>query len=149
VLGCPALWLRLFEKRVWVVNTGLVLPLPLPRNGNAAGNITTCFFDGDLWMDANDVGLSVYRYAGPVPESEKKGVTMAERGVVGKVKAGVSLVARVLAIAAMVSISMVVVVPVLAFTVLILAAANVVQVCVSVCVWVCLGVSGCCMCVSV
>lgn len=109
-------------------NTGLVLPLPLPRNGNTTGNIKTCFFDGDLWMDASDVGLSVYRYAGPVPESDRRGVTGKISGVVGKVKAGVTLAGRVFAIAAMVSISMVVVVPVLAFTVLLVATANVLQV---------------------
>jgi hypothetical protein len=112
---------------LFAVIAGVTLPLPVPRNGSAPRSIFTCFFDGDLWMDSTAEGLAVYRYQGPVPASnapEPGEVTQAR----GKMAALGSLCARFLAIAALVCSSMVVMVPFLAISMIVAAAASFFQV---------------------
>lgn len=59
--------------RLLAVVAGLAVPLLVPKGDNAAGSMLTSYFDGDLWIDHSAHGLSVYRYAGPVPEFDTGG----------------------------------------------------------------------------
>ncbi len=119
--------------RLLAVVAGFALPLTVPKGDKAAGSLLTSYFDGDLWIDRSAHGLSVYRYAGPVPECDTGGRanSSGEGGTRdGLVAAGVataSFVGRLVAIAAMVACSMVLTVPLVAFTLVLAAAAHVLQ----------------------
>jgi len=127
--ACGTVQVLTFEiLRLLAVVAGLAVPLPVPKGDKAAGSLLTSYFDGDLWIDRSAHGLSVYRYAGPVPECETGGrANSSGKGLVAACVSTASFAGRLVAIAAMVACSMVLMVPLVAFTLVLAAAAHVLQ----------------------
>ena len=122
--ACGTVQVLTFEiLRLLAVVAGLAVPLPVPKGDKAAGSLLTSYFDGDLWIDRSAHGLSVYRYAGPVPECDTGGRANSSVSCV----ATAAFAGRLVAIAAMVACSMVLMVPLVAFTLVLAAAAHVLQ----------------------